>query len=79
MAVNATISAFDGKKSVYDVFKNSRHSNNIDVSEHKYMLHKALDTTLMVEERIGNKRKRMYNFSKIVEVTKKAKMDNESG
>ena len=79
MAENATTPALDGKKSVYDAFKNSRHSNGIDVSEYKYMFHKALDTKLMVEVIIGNKRKRIYNFSKIVEVTKKARMVNESG
>eukprot|EP00957_Ditylum_brightwellii_P212097 15366961-Ditylum_brightwellii.AAC.1 len=79
MADNATTTAFDGKTSVYKVFKNSSHSNGIDVSEYKYMFCNALYTKLMVEEIIGNKRKRSCNFSKIVEVTKKARMDNESG
>ena len=79
VAESATTPALDGKKSVYDAFKNSRHSNGIDVSEYKDMLHKALDTKLMVEVIIGNKQKRVYNFSEIVEVTKKARMDNESG
>eukprot|EP00957_Ditylum_brightwellii_P045087 3419455-Ditylum_brightwellii.AAC.1 len=79
MAENATAPALSGKKSVYVTFKNSRHSNDIDESEYKYMFHKALDTKLVVEEMIGNKRKRMYVFSEIVEVTKKARMDNESG
>eukprot|EP00957_Ditylum_brightwellii_P193569 14740327-Ditylum_brightwellii.AAC.1 len=46
---NATTSALDEKKSVYDAFKNSKHSNGIDVSEYKYILYKALDTKLMVE------------------------------
>eukprot|EP00957_Ditylum_brightwellii_P204496 15339541-Ditylum_brightwellii.AAC.1 len=46
---NATKLALDGKKSVYDAFNNSRHSNGIDVSEYKCMFHKALDTNLMVE------------------------------
>eukprot|EP00957_Ditylum_brightwellii_P158317 12051051-Ditylum_brightwellii.AAC.2 len=76
---NATTAAFDGKTSVYEAFKNSSHSNGIDVSEYRYMFRKALDTTLMVEEIICNKRKRRYNFSEIVEVTKNARMDNESG
>eukprot|EP00957_Ditylum_brightwellii_P138978 10592892-Ditylum_brightwellii.AAC.1 len=79
MAENATTPALNGKKSVYDAFKNSSCSNGIGVSEYKYMFHKALDTKLMVEEMIGNKRKRIYNFSEIVEVTKTARMDNESG
>ena len=79
MAENATTPALDGKKSVYDAFKNSNHSNGINVSEYKYMFCKALDTKLMVEEMISNKRKMMYNFSEIVEVSKKAMMDNESG
>eukprot|EP00957_Ditylum_brightwellii_P192464 14653251-Ditylum_brightwellii.AAC.1 len=79
MAENATTPALDGKKSVYDAFKNSSHSNGIDVSEYKYIFHKELDTKLMIEEMIDNKRKRMYKFSEVVEVTKKARMDNESG
>eukprot|EP00957_Ditylum_brightwellii_P097286 7409508-Ditylum_brightwellii.AAC.1 len=79
MAENATTPALDGEKSVYDVFKNSRHSNGIAVSEYKYMFYKALDTKLMVEKIICNKRKRMYSFSEVVEVTKNAMMDNESG
>eukprot|EP00957_Ditylum_brightwellii_P061966 4702388-Ditylum_brightwellii.AAC.1 len=57
MAENATTTTLDGKKKVYDVFKNSSHSNVIDVSEYKYMFHKALDTNIMVEEMIGDKRK----------------------
>eukprot|EP00957_Ditylum_brightwellii_P120919 9222328-Ditylum_brightwellii.AAC.1 len=79
MVENTTTPPLDGKKSVYDAFKNSGHSNGIDVSEYKYMFHKALDTKLMLEEIIGCKRKRMYDYSEIVEVTKKASMDNESG
>ena len=43
MAENATTPTLDVKTSVYDAFKNSRHSNGIDVSEYKHMLHKALD------------------------------------
>eukprot|EP00957_Ditylum_brightwellii_P146461 11151067-Ditylum_brightwellii.AAC.1 len=78
MAENATTPAFDGKTSVYDVFKNSRHSNGIDVSEYKHLFCKALDTKLMVEEIIGNKRKRRHNFGEILEVTKNAMMANES-
>eukprot|EP00957_Ditylum_brightwellii_P131406 10021530-Ditylum_brightwellii.AAC.1 len=72
MAENATTTAFDGKTSVYEAFKNSSHGNGIDVSEYKNMLRKALGAKLMVEEIIGNKR------SEIVEVTKKARMNNES-
>eukprot|EP00957_Ditylum_brightwellii_P054776 4151065-Ditylum_brightwellii.AAC.1 len=79
MVEYATTPALDGKKSVYNVFKNSSHSNGIDVLEYKHMLCKELDTKLMLEEIIGIKRKRVYNFSDIVEVTKKARMDNESG
>eukprot|EP00957_Ditylum_brightwellii_P171263 13037205-Ditylum_brightwellii.AAC.1 len=79
MAENATTPALDEKTSVYDAFKKSRHSNGIDVSEYKYMFYKALETKLMLEEMIGNKRKRQYNFSEIVEVTKKARIDNELG
>eukprot|EP00957_Ditylum_brightwellii_P183163 13951283-Ditylum_brightwellii.AAC.1 len=79
MAENAITPAVDGKKSVYDAFRNSRHSNGIDVSEYKSMFCKALNTKLMVEEMISNKRKRQYDFSEIVEATKKARMDNESG
>eukprot|EP00957_Ditylum_brightwellii_P145565 11083460-Ditylum_brightwellii.AAC.1 len=79
MAENTTTPALDGKKSAYEAFKNSSHSNDIDVSEYKYMFHKALDKKRTAEEIIGNKRKRMYNFSDIVDVTKKARMDNESG
>eukprot|EP00957_Ditylum_brightwellii_P205345 15343473-Ditylum_brightwellii.AAC.1 len=63
MAENATTPELDGKKSVYDAFKNSNHSNGIGVLEYKYMFHKALDTKLMIEKMIGNKKKRMYNFS----------------
>eukprot|EP00957_Ditylum_brightwellii_P020864 1573554-Ditylum_brightwellii.AAC.1 len=44
MAENATAPAFDGKKSVHEAFKNSSHSNGIDVLEYKYMFCKALDT-----------------------------------
>eukprot|EP00957_Ditylum_brightwellii_P163341 12437389-Ditylum_brightwellii.AAC.1 len=76
---NTTTPVFDGKKSVYDAFKSSSHSNGIDVSEYKYMFCKALESKLMVEEMIGYNRKRCYNFSEIVEVTKKARMDNELG
>eukprot|EP00957_Ditylum_brightwellii_P146257 11136253-Ditylum_brightwellii.AAC.1 len=79
MAENATTLALDGKKSVYDAFKNSSYSNGIDVSEYKSMFCKALDTKLMVEVITDNKSKRMYNFSEIVEVTKKARIDNKSG
>eukprot|EP00957_Ditylum_brightwellii_P115180 8784192-Ditylum_brightwellii.AAC.1 len=71
MAENVTIPALDGKESEYDVFKNSKDSNGIDVSEYKYMFHKALDTSLMVDIIIGNKREKMYNFSGIVEVTRR--------
>eukprot|EP00957_Ditylum_brightwellii_P088296 6726348-Ditylum_brightwellii.AAC.1 len=49
MAENAISPAFDGKKSVYEAFKNSSHSNGIDVSEYKYMFCKALESKLMVE------------------------------
>eukprot|EP00957_Ditylum_brightwellii_P125974 9604630-Ditylum_brightwellii.AAC.1 len=66
MAENATTPALDGKESVYDAFKTPA-------------IVMALDTELMLEEMIGNKGKRMYNSSEIVEVTKKARMDNESG
>eukprot|EP00957_Ditylum_brightwellii_P210905 15365539-Ditylum_brightwellii.AAC.2 len=79
MAENAMTPTFDGKKSVYGAFKNSRHNNGIDVSEYKYMFYKALELKLTVEEMSGYKRKRRYSFSEIVEVTKKARMDNESG
>jgi hypothetical protein len=58
MVENATTPALGGKKSVNDAFKNSRHSNGIDVSKYKYMFHKELDTKLMVEVIIGNKRKK---------------------
>eukprot|EP00957_Ditylum_brightwellii_P070643 5367741-Ditylum_brightwellii.AAC.1 len=54
---NVTTPALDWKKSVYDAFKNSSYSIAIDVSEYEYMVHKALNTKLMVEEIIGNKRK----------------------
>eukprot|EP00957_Ditylum_brightwellii_P093976 7155507-Ditylum_brightwellii.AAC.1 len=79
MADTAISPAFDGKKSVHDAFKNFSHSNCIDVSEYKYALCNALKTRLMVEEMIGSYRKMLYDFSKMVEVTKKARMDNESG
>eukprot|EP00957_Ditylum_brightwellii_P013446 1015008-Ditylum_brightwellii.AAC.1 len=79
MAENATTPAFDGRISVYDASKKPSHSNGIDISEYKYMFRKTLDTKLMVYDIIGNKRKRRYNFSEIVEVTKNARMDNESG
>eukprot|EP00957_Ditylum_brightwellii_P198376 15116960-Ditylum_brightwellii.AAC.1 len=58
MADNVTTSAFDGKKSVYEAFKNSSHSNGIDVLEYKYMFCKALEIKLMVEEMIVYNRKR---------------------
>eukprot|EP00957_Ditylum_brightwellii_P180879 13780213-Ditylum_brightwellii.AAC.1 len=58
MAENVTATAFDRKKSVYGAFKNFSNSDSIDVSEYKYMFCKALDTKLMVEEIISNKRKR---------------------
>eukprot|EP00957_Ditylum_brightwellii_P112218 8555519-Ditylum_brightwellii.AAC.1 len=57
-ADNATKPAFEGRKSVYEAFKNSSHSNGVDMSEYKYMFCKALDTKLMVDEMIGYKRKR---------------------
>eukprot|EP00957_Ditylum_brightwellii_P040308 3050330-Ditylum_brightwellii.AAC.1 len=79
MAENTATPVFDGKKSVYEAFKNSSHSNCIVVLEYKYMSCKALETKLMVEEMIGYDRKRRYNFSEVVKVTKKARMDNESG
>eukprot|EP00957_Ditylum_brightwellii_P030474 2307581-Ditylum_brightwellii.AAC.1 len=79
MTENATSPAFDGKKSVYEAFKNSNHSNGINVSEYKYNFCKALESKIMVDEMIGYSRKRWYNFSEVVEVTKTAKMDNESG
>eukprot|EP00957_Ditylum_brightwellii_P191238 14561510-Ditylum_brightwellii.AAC.1 len=47
MAENATTPALDGKRSVYEAFKKSSHSNCIDVSEYKYMFCKALDKKLM--------------------------------
>eukprot|EP00957_Ditylum_brightwellii_P190378 14492239-Ditylum_brightwellii.AAC.1 len=53
MAENATKPAFDGKKSVYEVFKNSSHSNSVDVLEYKYMFCKALETKLLVEKMIA--------------------------
>eukprot|EP00957_Ditylum_brightwellii_P092720 7060289-Ditylum_brightwellii.AAC.1 len=79
MAETATSPALDGKKIVYETFKKSSHSNGIDVSEYKYMFCKALKSKLMVEEMIGYNRKRWYNFSEIVEVTKKATANNEPG
>ena len=42
MAKNATTPALDGKKSVYDAFKNSSHSNGIDVSESEGSTQKLL-------------------------------------
>eukprot|EP00957_Ditylum_brightwellii_P015293 1152154-Ditylum_brightwellii.AAC.1 len=72
----ATSPAFDVKKSIYDAFKNSSHSNGIDSSEYKYMLCKVLKTKLMIEKMIGSNRKGLYNFSAIVEVAKKARIDN---
>eukprot|EP00957_Ditylum_brightwellii_P154308 11742794-Ditylum_brightwellii.AAC.1 len=79
MAKNATSPAFDGKKSLYKALKNSSYSNGIDVSEYTFMFYKALESKLTVEEMIGYKRKRWYNFSEIVEVNKKSMIDNKSG
>eukprot|EP00957_Ditylum_brightwellii_P072795 5532479-Ditylum_brightwellii.AAC.1 len=79
MVDTATSPAFNGKKSVYDVFKNFSYSNRIDAAEYKYMFGKALESQLMVKEVIGSDRKRLCNFSEMVEITKKARMDNESG
>eukprot|EP00957_Ditylum_brightwellii_P176450 13437018-Ditylum_brightwellii.AAC.1 len=80
MSDTAKSPAFDGKKSVYDAFKNSSHSNGIDVAEYKYMFHKIWESTKhMVEELSGSYRKRLHNFSEMVEVNKKARMDNEPG
>eukprot|EP00957_Ditylum_brightwellii_P157924 12021063-Ditylum_brightwellii.AAC.1 len=79
MTDTATSPAFDKKKSVYDAFKKSTHSDGIDMAECKYMFGKALEIQLMAMKMIGSGRKMLYNFSKMVEVTKKARMENESG
>eukprot|EP00957_Ditylum_brightwellii_P034617 2624935-Ditylum_brightwellii.AAC.1 len=79
MADTVTSPAFNGEKSVYDVFKNSSYSNGINATVYKYMFGKALKSQLMVKEMIGSGRKKLYKFSEMVEVTKKARMDNESG
>eukprot|EP00957_Ditylum_brightwellii_P067041 5089093-Ditylum_brightwellii.AAC.1 len=71
--------AIGGKKSVYDAFKNFSHCNGIGVAEYRYVFCKALELKLIVEEMSGSCRKRLYNFSEMVEVTKKARMDNGSG
>eukprot|EP00957_Ditylum_brightwellii_P208473 15357632-Ditylum_brightwellii.AAC.2 len=78
MADTATSLVFDGKKSVYDAFKKSTYSNGIGIAEYKYMFGKALESQLMVMKMIGSSRKRLYDLNEMVEVTKKARLDNES-
>eukprot|EP00957_Ditylum_brightwellii_P070490 5355731-Ditylum_brightwellii.AAC.1 len=43
----ATSPAFEEEIGVYDAFKESTHSNDIDMTEYKYMLGKALESQLM--------------------------------
>eukprot|EP00957_Ditylum_brightwellii_P160498 12218177-Ditylum_brightwellii.AAC.1 len=78
MADIAASPAFNGKKNVDDMFKNSSHSNGIYMAEYKYRFGKALGSQLMVMKMIGSGRKQLYNFGEMVEVTKKDRMDNES-
>eukprot|EP00957_Ditylum_brightwellii_P087859 6690848-Ditylum_brightwellii.AAC.1 len=79
MADTTTSPGIDGRKCVYDAFKKSTHSNGINMVEYKYMFGKVLEPQLMIMKMIGSDRKRLYIFSETVKVTKKARMDNESG
>eukprot|EP00957_Ditylum_brightwellii_P149715 11401326-Ditylum_brightwellii.AAC.1 len=64
---------------VYDVFKQSTQSNCIDTTEYNDMSGKALESELMIIKMIESARNKPYNFSEIVLVTKKARINNELG
>eukprot|EP00957_Ditylum_brightwellii_P140598 10711085-Ditylum_brightwellii.AAC.1 len=56
MAGYATTEAFD-ENIVYDAFKKSSHGVGFEVDDIKHLFKKALESKLMIEEVLGEKRK----------------------
>eukprot|EP00957_Ditylum_brightwellii_P099093 7547206-Ditylum_brightwellii.AAC.1 len=70
---NESAPMFDGKRRLYDTFDKSGHGAGIQVDKVKYVINKALEPNLIVKNK-----KRCYYFSDMVEVTKQARMDDQS-
>eukprot|EP00957_Ditylum_brightwellii_P023082 1741418-Ditylum_brightwellii.AAC.1 len=63
---------------MYEPFNKYSSGTGIKADDIKHLFNKALESKLMIETMLVEKRKRFYDVSGIIQVTKKARMHKES-